>query len=82
MKRKRQFCAVLAFSIGLGLILSGQAIGQGQRQQPPEYKEVVAASRIMDAPARLKEFERIKSFFFVQKKDSKKVLNAVVIDVK
>jgi thiol-disulfide isomerase/thioredoxin len=63
MKRKRQFCAVLAFSIGLGLILSGQAIGQGQRQQPPEYKEVVAASRIMDAPARLKEFERIKSVY-------------------
>ncbi len=81
MKRKRQFCAVLAFSIGLGLILSGQALGQGQRQQPPEYKEVVAASRIMDAPARLKEFERIK-FFFAQEKDSKKVLNAVVIGVK
>jgi thiol-disulfide isomerase/thioredoxin len=63
MKRKRQFCAVLAFSIGLGLILSGLAIGQGQRQQPPEYKEVVAASRIMDAGARLKEFERIKSVY-------------------
>ncbi|MCX6576212.1 MAG: hypothetical protein NTV82_07440, partial [Candidatus Aminicenantes bacterium] len=63
MKRKRQFCAVLAFSIGLGLLLSGQAIGQGQRQQPPESKEVVAASRIMDAPARLKEFERIKSVY-------------------
>jgi len=63
MKRKRQFCAVLAFSIGLGLTLSGQAIGQAQRRQPPEYKEVLAASRIMDAPARLKEFGRIKSVY-------------------
>jgi thiol-disulfide isomerase/thioredoxin len=63
MKRKRQFRAVLAFTISLGLILSGQVISQGQRQQPPEYKEVVAASRIMDAPARLKEFERIKSVY-------------------
>jgi thiol-disulfide isomerase/thioredoxin len=61
MKRKWQFCAVLAFAIGLSLILSGQAIGQ--RQQPPEYKDVVAASRLMDAAARLKEFERIKTIY-------------------
>jgi len=63
MKRKRQFCAVFAFTIGLGLIFSGRATSQGQRQQPPEYKQVVAASRIMDAVARLKEFERIRSAY-------------------
>jgi len=34
-----------------------------QRQQPPEYNEVVAASRIQDAAARLKELERIKAAY-------------------
>jgi hypothetical protein len=80
--KKTTICAAIALFIVLLPVFSAPAKVQSQRQQPPEYKEVVAASRIMDAPARLKEFERIKSFFFVQKKDSKKVLNAVVIDVK
>ncbi len=35
----------------------------GQRQQPPEYNEVAAASRLQDPAARLKEFERIKAAY-------------------
>lgn len=47
--------AALAVAFGLGQT--------AQRQQPPEYNEVVAASRIQDAAARLKEFERIKAAY-------------------
>jgi len=36
---------------------------QAQRQMPPEYKEIVAARSIVDAAARLKEFERIKAAY-------------------
>ena len=36
---------------------------QAQRQTPPEYKEIAAASRIVDAAARLGEMERIKSAY-------------------
>ena len=39
------------------------AAAQGQRQAPPEYKEVVAATQIKDTAARLKEFERIKAAY-------------------
>jgi ribosomal protein L14E/L6E/L27E len=80
--KKTIFCAAIALFIVLLPVFSAPAKVQGQRQQPPEYKEVVAASRIMDAPARLKEFERIKVVFFAQEKESKKVLNAVVAEVR
>jgi thiol-disulfide isomerase/thioredoxin len=61
--KNMKFRAVIAlFSFLLPLLFS-QAQAQGQRQQPPEYNEVVAASRIQDAAARLKEFERIKSAY-------------------
>jgi thiol-disulfide isomerase/thioredoxin len=51
-------------ALGLVLILSLAAVPlAAQRQQPPEYKEVVAATRIQDASARLKEFERLKTAF-------------------
>jgi tetratricopeptide (TPR) repeat protein len=51
-----------------GLLIVSLAAAAGfaqtpQRQQPPEYNEVVAASRIQDASARLKEFERIKAAY-------------------
>jgi tetratricopeptide (TPR) repeat protein len=36
---------------------------QGRRQQPPEYREIVTATRMEDAAARLKELERIKSAY-------------------
>jgi thiol-disulfide isomerase/thioredoxin len=61
--KNMKFRAVIAFFSFLLLVISSQAQAQGQRQQPPEYKEVVAASRIQDAAARLKEFERIKSAY-------------------
>jgi thiol-disulfide isomerase/thioredoxin len=53
----------LAAALGLVLILGLAAGAAAQRQQPPEYKEVVAATRIQDAAARLKEFERIKAAY-------------------
>jgi hypothetical protein len=48
---------IAALAVTFGLTQSAQ------RQQPPEYNEVVAASRIQDAAARIKEFERIKSAY-------------------
>jgi hypothetical protein len=51
--------ALLLFALAAGFA----AAQTGARQQPPEYNEVVAASRISDAAARLKEFERIKSTY-------------------
>jgi len=80
--KKTTFCAAISLFIVLLPIFAAPAKVQSQRQQPPEYKEVVAASRIMDAAARLKEFERIKVVFFAQEKESKKVLNAVVAEVR
>jgi len=50
-------------ALGLVLILALTAGIHAQRQQPPEYKEFAAASRIQDAAVRLKEFERIKAAY-------------------
>jgi thiol-disulfide isomerase/thioredoxin len=45
-------------------ILTAAAAQPGQtRQAPPEYKELVAASRLEDPAARLKEYERIKTAY-------------------
>ena len=57
MKFFAAFTAIAAF----GLVLSTQAIPQ--TQQPPEYKEVLAASRLQDLAAKIKELERIKSAY-------------------
>jgi thiol-disulfide isomerase/thioredoxin len=48
--------------LALALALTGPAFAQAQ-QRPPEYNEILAASRITDASARLKEFERLKSAY-------------------
>lgn len=53
--------AILTFV--LGLCIRPASAQTPQRQNPPEYNEVVAATRIQDAAARLKEFERIKAAF-------------------
>ncbi len=50
-------------ALGLVLILALTAGIHAQRQQPPEYKEFAAATRIQDAAVRLKEFERIKAAY-------------------
>jgi hypothetical protein len=51
--------AILVAAVAVSFVLAQTA----QRQQPPEYNEVVAASRIQEAAARLKEFERIKAAY-------------------
>jgi len=53
--------AVLAAIAILGLILASPAAAQ--TQQPPEYKEVLAASRMTDLAAKIKELERIKAAY-------------------
>ena len=57
--------AVLAavLVLGLGLATAATSAQTAARQNPPEYNEVVAASRIQDPAARLKEFERIKAAY-------------------
>jgi thiol-disulfide isomerase/thioredoxin len=60
---KLRFSAILTLIFALSLSFSGQVFAQTQRQQPPEYREILVASRILDAAARLKEFERIKSVY-------------------
>lgn len=48
----------------LALSLAATAAAQVQTEQrPPEYGEIVAASRITDAAARLKEFNRLKAAY-------------------
>jgi thiol-disulfide isomerase/thioredoxin len=54
---------LIAALLVLSLTAPGVAFGQGRQPQPPEYKEVVAATQIRDASARLKEFERIKAAY-------------------
>jgi thiol-disulfide isomerase/thioredoxin len=47
----------------LGAFVFNLALAQGRQAPPPEYKELVAASEIKDASARIKEFERIKAAY-------------------
>jgi hypothetical protein len=63
MKKRMRFLAVFAAFFALSLMISSQAFAQGRQAAPPEYKELVAASQIKDAAARLKEFERIKAVY-------------------
>lgn len=58
--KKMSFRAISALFFALILALSVRAGAEGQRQQPPEYREVAAAVQLKDAATRLKEFERIK----------------------
>lgn len=54
--------AAAFISLALALALAGPAFAQAP-PRPPEYNEVLAASRIADASARLKEFERLKAAY-------------------
>lgn len=67
MKRYSVVRLIAAFGLALGLFLAASAPIFAQTQprppQPPEYNEVVAATRIADAAARLKEFERLKAAY-------------------
>jgi tetratricopeptide (TPR) repeat protein len=56
--------AVFALCLFLVLTVTTPPLARAQSpQRPPEYREVAAASRIQDAAARLKEFERIKAAY-------------------
>jgi thiol-disulfide isomerase/thioredoxin len=57
-----RLAAACGLTLALLLSLAGPALAQTQ-QRPPEYNEVLAASRIIDAAARLKEFERLKTAY-------------------
>jgi len=57
---RRLVIFTLCLSFVLAVVIPSLAQGQ---QAPPEYKELVAATQIKDAAARLKEFERIKSAY-------------------
>ncbi len=58
-RTRRIFRSALILILGLTVLTGAQA----QRQTPPEYDEFVAASRIEDPAARLKELERIKAAY-------------------
>lgn len=63
MERMNSPRALLAALLVLSFLASSVAFAQGRPPQPPEYREVVAATQIRDASARLKEFERIKAAY-------------------
>jgi predicted negative regulator of RcsB-dependent stress response/thiol-disulfide isomerase/thioredoxin len=63
MKKTMSIGAIFALCFALGLTVSNQAFAQTRQEQPPEYKELVAASQLKDTAARLKEFERIKAAY-------------------
>jgi len=55
--------AALAVLAVVGFALVSLVAAQTQPQRPPEYNEVVAASRIQDLAAKVKELERIKAAY-------------------
>jgi tetratricopeptide (TPR) repeat protein len=59
---KRKFLSLTAVFL-IVLLVVPALNAQGRRQQPPEYREIVAATRMADPATRLKEFERIKSAY-------------------
>ena len=63
MNAKGKRLALLALCLAFSLTAATPLPAQSQPQRPPEYNELVAASQIKDAAARLKEFERIKAAY-------------------
>jgi thiol-disulfide isomerase/thioredoxin len=61
--KKMGFRHILAAAAILGFVLANLTFAQTQPQQPPEYKDVAAASRIQDLAAKIKELERIKAAY-------------------
>ncbi len=63
MKSMTRCLVPMALVLILGLGASNLAVAQERQSRPPEYRELVVASQIKDAAARLKEFERIKAAY-------------------
>jgi thiol-disulfide isomerase/thioredoxin len=60
-RRRNMICVVI---LAFGLVLAVQTFArQARREAPPEQKDLVAAMRIEDLNARIKELERIKAAF-------------------
>ena len=60
---KRPWLRMIGMALALVVILAVVAQAQGRKPQPPELKQLMAASQLKDAGARLKEFERIKEAY-------------------
>jgi thiol-disulfide isomerase/thioredoxin len=60
---KRPCVKVIAMALALVVVLTAVSQAQGRKPQPPELKQLMAATQIKDAAARLQEFERIKAAF-------------------
>jgi hypothetical protein len=59
--RNTVFAAAVLFALILGI--AAPIVRAQQPARPPEYGEVMAAQRMVDTAARLKEFERIKAAY-------------------
>ncbi|MHB8054079.1 MAG: hypothetical protein ACYDH3_02375 [Candidatus Aminicenantales bacterium] len=59
--RQVGFAAAIFFALILGI--AAPIVLAQQPPRPPEYPEIMAAQRITDAAARLKEFERLKGAY-------------------
>ena len=55
------FAAAVLFALILGI--AAPIVRAQQPARPPEYGEIMAAQRMVDTAARLKEFERIKAVY-------------------
>jgi len=70
--------SVLLLTVSIGA--SARIAAQGRQAPPPEYKELVAASQLMDPALRLKEFERIKAAY--PNTQYKEAIEASILDAK
>jgi thiol-disulfide isomerase/thioredoxin len=61
LKTRLRAAIVLLLTVSIGA--SVRLAAQGRQTPPPEYQELVAASRLADPALRLKEFERIKAAY-------------------
>lgn len=63
MIRTNRVRALIVVAGALAALTFAAGAPQGGQNQPPEYREVVAASQLKDPTARLREFERIRAAY-------------------
>jgi len=61
--KKMKLSAIFVLIFALGLHIAGKSYAQNRQEAPPEYKEVMAALKIEDLNAQIKELERIKAAY-------------------